>query len=84
MDATRMKTVWLINERNDRSYWTRIGVGMVNRDGSITLSLDALPTGNGKLQVRDYVPRDADGAEAPDGARRRTIDAPVEASAAAV
>ena len=66
METTKMKVVWLINERNERSYWTKIGIGTVNRDGSITLSLDALPTGNGKLQLRDHVPRDASSLEAPD------------------
>jgi hypothetical protein len=48
------KTVYAITERPDgaRSIWTRIGVAFTNRDGSITLRLDALPV-NGVLQVRD-------------------------------
>jgi hypothetical protein len=29
----------------------------VNRDGSMNVTLDALPT-NGKLHVRDFTPRD--------------------------
>ena len=73
MEATKRKTVWLINER---SYGTKVGIGTVNRDGSITLSLDALPTGNGKLQVRDYVPRDADSTAAPEVRRLRAVPAP--------
>ena len=79
MDATKMKTVYVITERGERSYWTKIGVGMVNRDGSITLSLDALPANGNKLQVRDYVPKDADGPEAPDG-RRRPAEAAADAA----
>ena len=65
-DARPMKVVWMITERGDRSYWTRVGVGFVNRDGSITLSLDAMPVGAGKLQIRDYSPRDAEAGQAPD------------------
>lgn len=74
-NATKMKIVWLITERGERSYWTRIGVGSVNRDGSITLSLDALPTGSGKLQIRDYTPRDADASEGPEAAPREEREA---------
>jgi len=39
-------------EGGGRSFWTRIGAGWINRDGSLTLKLDALPV-NGTLQVRD-------------------------------
>ncbi|MCU0659039.1 MAG: hypothetical protein MUF64_28425 [Polyangiaceae bacterium] len=63
--SAKMKVVWLITERNDRSYWTRIGVGTVNKDGSINLSLSAVPVGNGRIQVRDYTPRDAEQHEGP-------------------
>lgn len=35
-----------------RSTWTRIGTAWTNRDGSITLRLDALPV-SGVLTVRD-------------------------------
>lgn len=34
-----------------RSYWTRIGSAYANRDGSLSITLDALPV-NGSLQVR--------------------------------
>lgn len=47
------KSVYSITERDGRTWWTRVGVGFVNRDGSITLKLDALPT-SGNLQVREY------------------------------
>ena len=49
----QMKTVFTITERNGRSFWTRIGVGFVNGDGSLNLRLDAIPL-NGNLQVREY------------------------------
>jgi hypothetical protein len=42
-----------------KSWWTRVGVGFVNQDGSLNLRLDAIPT-NGTLQVRDWEPRDAE------------------------
>ena len=48
-----MKAVFSIVERQGKSYWTRVGVGFVNRDGSITLRLDAVPI-NGQLQVREW------------------------------
>jgi hypothetical protein len=52
--------VLAINERPDRedqtktyTRWTKIGVGFMNRDGSINLFLDALPLGTNRLQVRE-------------------------------
>lgn len=65
-NATKMKVLWMITERGDKkSYWTRVGVGFVNRDGSINLQLDAVPVGGGKLQLRDYTPRDAEQGDDP-------------------
>jgi hypothetical protein len=58
-----MKAVFTVVERSGgKSYWTRVGVGFVNRDGSITLKLDAIPV-NGTLQVREWESRE-------DGGRR--------------
>jgi hypothetical protein len=53
----RKKDVFSINERPQsdgsmKSWFTKIGVAFVNRDGSYTIKLDALPVG-GVLQVRD-------------------------------
>ncbi len=64
-----MKAVFTVVERGGgKSYWTRIGVGFVNSDGSLNLRLDALPI-NGTLQVREWEqPRDTD--------RRPSTDAP--------
>jgi hypothetical protein len=51
-----MKTVYTVVERSPgKSHWTRVGVGFVNRDGSINLKLDAVPV-NGTLQIRDWEP----------------------------
>ncbi len=59
-DASKpYRVVWAITEtpedRPDR--WTRVGIAYENRDGSVTLRLDALPT-SGKLQVRDPRPEE--------------------------
>ena len=50
-----MKSVFTVVERQGKSYWTRIGAGFVNRDGSMNLVLDAIPT-SGKIQVREWEP----------------------------
>ena len=48
-----MKAVYAVTERGGRSYWTKIGVGFTNKDGSLNLRLDAIPV-NGQLQVREW------------------------------
>jgi hypothetical protein len=49
-----MKVVWTVVDRGQgKSFWSRVGVGFVNRDGSLTLRLDAIPI-NGTLQVREW------------------------------
>jgi hypothetical protein len=60
MDYSNFKIIWMISEKGDRTFWTKIGIGNVNKDGSITLHLDAIPTGTSKLQLRDYSPREND------------------------
>jgi hypothetical protein len=57
--STKMKTVYTVTERGGKSYWTRIGVGFTNRDGSLNLKLEAWPI-NGNLQVRDYDPAEGE------------------------
>lgn len=51
-----MKAAYTINEREVRgekkSFWTKIGVAFDNRDGSLTVRLEALPL-NGVLQIRE-------------------------------
>jgi hypothetical protein len=57
MNASKMKIVYVISERNSKSYWNRIGVAFVNNDGSINVKLDAVPV-TGELQIRDYNARE--------------------------
>ena len=57
MDQSKMKIAYVVTQRGTNKYWTRIGVAFVNKDGSINVKLDALPTG-GTLQIRDYEPRE--------------------------
>lgn len=70
--------VYAINEKDGEraAWWQKIGMAFTNRDGSITLYLDALPLGTNKLQVREQKDevRPADGARTgapPNGAARR-------------
>ncbi|HEY5648024.1 MAG TPA: hypothetical protein VLB09_09445 [Nitrospiria bacterium] len=46
-----MRQVFTVIERNGKSFWVRIGAAFINKDGSETVLLDALPT-NGRLQIR--------------------------------
>ena len=58
METKTMKTVFTVVERGQgKSFWTRVGVGFVNQDGSWNLRLDAIPV-NGVLQVREWEPSD--------------------------
>ena len=50
------RTVFAITEKGERSFWTKVGVAYVNRDGSLTCRLDALPV-SGTLQIRTDEPR---------------------------
>ena len=52
------RAVYSIIEKSGREpFWLRIGWCHTNRDGSFNIHLDAVPL-TGKLQVRDYVPRE--------------------------
>jgi hypothetical protein len=52
--ASKMKAVYtVVNRGEGKSFWTRVGIGFVNQDGSWNLKLDAIPT-NGTLQVREW------------------------------
>jgi hypothetical protein len=57
MDNKNLKIVYTITERGEKSFWHRIGIGYVNRDGSINIKLDAVPV-NGTMHVRDWSARD--------------------------
>jgi len=67
-------SVYAVIERRDgvRPYWMKLGAAFTNRDGSLTLILDAFPWSTNRLLVRE--PR------APEG--RPTEEEPVDAEAA--
>jgi len=56
------KVVYVIEESKGKSYFTKVGVAFVNRDGSLNVKLTALPV-NGQLHIRDYVPREGERAQ---------------------
>jgi hypothetical protein len=58
----KFKMVYTITERGEKSFWTRIGIANVNRDGSLNVRLDAIPV-NGTLHVRDWTPREEQAGE---------------------
>ncbi len=60
LDAYHIREVIKEGQPKD-SFWTRIGVGFVNRDGSINLHLNFLPP-DGKFHLRKPKERDT-----PDG-----------------
>jgi len=65
MDSKNMKVAYSVTERAGKSYWTRIGVAYVNKDGSWNLKLDAIPVAGGTIQLREWEPRDEQQAHAP-------------------
>jgi hypothetical protein len=69
MDQAKFKVAYVITERGDKTFWNRIGVAFTNKDGSINVKLDALPT-SGQLQIRDYEAREEADMGTPAGALR--------------
>jgi hypothetical protein len=73
------KIAYSMTERDGKTYWSRIGIAFVNRDGSISVNLEALPV-SGRLQLRDEEERreragGADrGGQAANGDRRSGYD----------
>jgi hypothetical protein len=64
MEASRMKIVYVVSDRDSRKYYSRIGLAFIEADGSLNVKLDAIPV-SGQMQIRDYVPREeASGAPA--------------------
>ena len=51
--ARRPLAVYAIIDRKDKNHWFKVGAAFTNRDGSITLYLDAIPIGTNRLQVRE-------------------------------
>jgi hypothetical protein len=58
--GSRMLGVYAIPESTDgeRKFWPKIGIAFTNRDGSVSIILEALPLGTNKLQVRELPARD--------------------------
>lgn len=63
--ATKMKVAYHIKKetRNgeERSFFNRIGVAFVNKDGSFNVRLDCIPApedGAYLIHIRDYEPRE--------------------------
>ena len=60
LEENKVKIAYTVVQRESdgREFWVRVGAAFVNRDGSLSVRLDAMPV-NGKLQIRDYRPRDS-------------------------
>ena len=60
LENNKVKIAYTVVERNNggRKFWVRVGAAFVNRDGSLSVRLDAMPV-NGELQIRDYQPRES-------------------------
>lgn len=62
MPTTPFKVVYTVQERAKRNLWLRVGTAFMNRDGSWTVRLDALPL-SGTLIIRDPDPKDSPSEE---------------------
>ncbi len=55
-DKKKQKTVYSVHDRGGgRPYWMRVGHGWEQKDGSIKVRLDAVPS-TFELHIRDYQP----------------------------
>jgi hypothetical protein len=55
---SKRKVVYTIIETGEgKSIWRQVGAAFVNRDESLTVLLDALPT-NGRLHIREAQPKE--------------------------
>jgi hypothetical protein len=57
MDPSKVKIAYTTTERNGRTFWNRIGVAFLNKDGSMNVRLESLPV-SGEMHIRDLVPRE--------------------------
>jgi hypothetical protein len=61
MKDKRVKHVWMVEDApssglsSPRAFWTKIGVAYENEDGSLSLTLSAIPV-SGRMQIRDPAP----------------------------
>jgi hypothetical protein len=59
--STQTKAIYGVTLRNGRNYWTRVGTAFVNRDGSLNLRFDYVPTDpQTTIQVREREPKEHD------------------------
>lgn len=59
-------TVYALTEvAADRTIWDRVGSAFRNRDGSLNVTLRALPT-SGRLQIREETPKEEEHAPTKD------------------
>lgn len=57
--STQAKAIYGVTLRNGRNYWTRIGTAFANRDGSLNLRFDYVPTDpQTTVQVREREPKE--------------------------
>jgi hypothetical protein len=66
----------VVDTKNGKAVWVKIGAAFTNRDGSLTIRLDALPL-NGTMQVREqtaWEDRRPDLASAGGGAPRHASE----------
>lgn len=47
----------IIEKEGKKASWVRVGVAFTNKDGSLTVRLDALPV-NGQLHIREHQDRE--------------------------
>lgn len=59
---SNIKNVYMIQKGAKTNFWTKIGVALVNKDGSLNVKLNAIPV-DGQIQVRDPKP-ETDGKSA--------------------
>jgi hypothetical protein len=61
-DKKKVKTVYTILDRaSGKPYWMRVGSAYENKDGSINVRLDAMPS-TFSFQIRDFQPGREEGA----------------------
>lgn len=57
-DSNARKAVYVVVDTDGgKARWIRVGIAFPCRDGSLNVSLDALPV-NGRLHIRDFPPRE--------------------------
>lgn len=59
-----MKQLVAVKTRNEKNFWTRVGVAYENSDGSYNLRFDYFPAdlSTTTIQLRDFRPNGASGA----------------------